>query len=105
MTGFRILLLVFGLALVALIVWAMGADGRALGAVLAAMAGDPWTVVTLADLYLGFVIAAVVMMLAERRWWIGLFWAMPVFVLGNVWTALWLALRLPSLARRLRGVR
>jgi hypothetical protein len=99
----RILLIAGAIALTALIVWAMGADGRALGDVLAAMLAEPWTVVTLADLYLGFFIAAVIIVLAERRLWVGLAWALPIFVLGNLWTAIWLALRLPSLVSRLRA--
>lgn len=70
---------------------------------LAAMFAEPWTVVTLADLYLGFVIAAAAILLAERRLAVGLAWALPVFVLGNIWTAIWVALRLPRLARRLRS--
>lgn len=68
-----------------------------------ALLAPTWGLVTFADLYLGFVIAATVIMLAERRLWVGLAWALPIFVLGNVVTAAWLALRLPSVARRLRA--
>ncbi|MBB5517753.1 DUF1475 family protein [Amphiplicatus metriothermophilus] len=99
----RLFFLALAAGLVGLIVWAMGADGRGLGPVLAAMLAEPWTIVTLADLYLGFVIAAAAIVLAERRLAVGLAWALPIFVLGNVWTALWVALRLPTLVRRLRS--
>lgn len=102
MTVSRILFIVLGAGLAALIVWAMAADGRALGDVLVGMVGQPWVVVTLADLYLGFLIAAAIILLTERRLWVGLFWAIPVFFLGNVWAALWLVLRLPVLVARLR---
>jgi hypothetical protein len=88
-------------ALTALILQAMSADGRSLGAVLSAMFREPWVVVTLTDLYLGFFISATIILLAERRLWVGLCWALPIFVLGNVWTGIWLALRLPSLRARL----
>lgn len=103
MIRLRLLFAAAAAGLTGLIVWAMGADDRGLGPVLAAMAGEPWTVVTLADLYLGFFIAAAVIALTERHWWSALFWAAPIFVLGNVWAALWLALRLPALAARLRS--
>jgi len=98
----RILAAVGGLALVGLIVWAMGADDRGLGVVLSEMMREPWSVVPLSDLYLGFFIAAAVIVLFERRLWVGLLWAVPVFFLGNVVTAAWLVVRAPALAARLR---
>lgn len=103
MSKIRLYFLLAAIALSALIFWALGADDRGLFAVLAGMAGEPWTVVTLADLYLGFAVSAAIIILAERRLASGLLWAAPIFVLGNLWTALWLAVRLPSLARRLRS--
>lgn len=103
MASARLFFLALAAGLAGLVVWALGADGRGLAAVLAAMFAEPWTVVTLADLYLGFVIAAAAILLAERRLAVGLAWALPVFVLGNIWTAIWVALRLPRLARRLRS--
>lgn len=99
----RLLLLAGGAALTAAIFWAMQGEARPLGQILDDMAAEKWTVVTFVDLYLGFFISAVIMMLAERRWYWGLAWALPVFALGNVWTALWAILRLPSLAKRLRA--
>jgi hypothetical protein len=44
---------------------------------------------------------AILMMLSERSFIAGLLWALPLFVLGNFWAALWLVLRLPRLAERL----
>ena len=102
MTNVRLLFAGLGAGLAALIFWAMAADGRPLGDVLAALFAQPWVVVTLADLYLGFVILAAIMLLTERRLWVGLFWALPLFVLGNVWAVVWLVIRLPVLAARLR---
>lgn len=99
----RIALLAGAALLSVMIAWAMGTDGRSLGAVLAAMLAEPWTAVTLADLYLGFFVSAAIILIAEKRVLVGLFWALPTFVLGNLWTALWLALRFPSLKARLRG--
>ena len=100
MTLIRILIFVAALALVASIFWAMGADGRSLGAVLGEMISKPWTVVTLIDLYLGFILCAVVIALFERSWAARLFWAAPVFLLGNFWAAAWFVFRLPEIARR-----
>lgn len=102
MTLLRIFFLIGAGALIAAIFWAMGADGRSLGAVLGEMFGQPWSVVTLIDLYLGFFIAAAVIFLFEKRLWVAAVWALPIFVLGNLWTAVWLAWRLPEIARRLR---
>lgn len=103
MTFMRILFLFGAAALAAAIFWAMGADGRGLGAVMGEMFREPWSVVTLIDLYLGFFIAAAVIFLFERRLWVAAAWALPIFVLGNLWTAVWFAYRLPEIARRLRG--
>ena len=103
MSILRVILLAGAAGLAALIVWAIGADPRPLGEVLAAMTSEPWTVVAMADLYLGFFIMAAVIFLAERNLLVAVFWALPIFVLGNVWSALWLALRAPFLAARLRS--
>ncbi|MEO1252063.1 MAG: DUF1475 family protein [Pseudomonadota bacterium] len=103
MTVLRLILLAGALALAAAIVWAVGADDRGLGPVLAEMLSEPWTIVTLIDLYLGFFIGAVVIFLFEKSWPARLFWAAPVFFLGNVWTALWLLIRLPEIVRCMRG--
>ncbi len=84
-----------GALLCAAIVWALGADPRGLGPVIQEMLGEPWSIVTLVDLYLGFFIAATLMVIVERRLIVGLLLAVPVFVVGNVWTALWLFFRLP----------
>ena len=99
----RLLIFLGGAALVAAIFWAMGADDRGLGPVLAEMMSEPWSVVTLIDLYLGFFLGALLICLFERSWLVRFIWAAPVFVLGNLWTALWFVVRLPALVRRLRG--
>ncbi len=88
--------------LLAAIFWAMGADPRGLSVVLAEMFSEPWSLVTLIDLYLGFFLGATVICLFEKSSIARLFWAAPIFVLGNIWTTLWFVWRLPELARRLR---
>lgn len=98
MTLIRFLVAAFGLALAALIVWAIGAgDFWVAGRWLTT---DPWGIVTLADLYAGLFLSALVIALFERNWW-ALVWIVPLPFLGNVWTVVWFALRLPELARRL----
>lgn len=104
MAGLRILVGVLGVALLAAVLWAAfaGADlhGTFLqqGGVLTTL---PWGIATLTDLYVGFAFFAVIVFLAERSWIAALVWALPIFVLGNIWAAVWLVMKLPSLARRL----
>jgi len=95
----RTLLLVLALVLAALIALAAGTgDFSAAGRWLVT---DPWGRVTLADLYAGFLLSAFVIGVFERSWTARLFWIAPVFVLGNVWTAIWFAWRARELIRRL----
>lgn len=104
MTIFRIALVAGAVVLGSLIFWAMGVDARPLGEILGEMVHAPWTAVTLTDLYLGFFISAAIILTAEENFVVGLFWAIPVFFLGNLWTAVWLAMRMPRLRARLRTV-
>jgi len=97
----RFLLGGLALGFVALLVWAQMTDGRSLPDAFSEMFETPWTITAIADLYLGFFIAAIIIILAERRLWVGLAWALPIFVLGNVVTLTWMAWRLPSLRQRL----
>lgn len=102
MTVTRLLFAVLAIGLTGLILWAVSADGRSLPAVSSSLIAAPWALVALADLYVGFTISAAFILLAERRLWVGLVWALPIFVLGNVWSALWLIVRLKRLAGLLR---
>lgn len=99
----RAIFLLGALALTGSIVWAIGADDRGLGPVLQEMLSEPWSVVTLIDLYLGFFFAAVVIFIIERSILVAAIWAIPVFFLGNVVTALWAVIRLPTIIERVRG--
>ncbi|MGF1544372.1 MAG: DUF1475 family protein [Parvularculaceae bacterium] len=103
MTVIRIILAIGAIALTGAIFWAFGADGRPLGEVLGALLPEPWFVVSMIDLYLGFFIGAVVIVLFERNKILALAWAAPIFVLGNVVTAAWFVWRAPEIARRLRA--
>lgn len=95
----RLFLLALSLVLTALIALAVGTgDFSAAGDWLFS---HPWGRVTLADLYIGFILSAIVIGCFERRWILRIVWIAPVFVLGNVWTAIWFAWRAPELFRRL----
>ena len=105
MTPVRILVAILGFALAALAVWTIAQtasledfwfEGQAL-------TEQPWGLMALADLYVGFVFFTIVIAIAERSLVAGLLWGLPIFVFGNVWTALWLLARLPTLAKRLAG--
>jgi hypothetical protein len=90
-----------GLILAAAIVWAFGrADFWASGRAIIA---NPWGVVTLIDLYAGFIMTGVCVAAVER--WKSWTWALLAvsLVLGNVVYALWAVLRGASLLREVAG--
>ncbi len=99
MMALRAALAVIGAAFAALIIWA--AYAADFWASFDAITADPWGLVTLADLYLGFLLSAVVIAGFERGWR-AVFWIIPLPFLGNVWTVAWFVLRLPALVRRLK---
>lgn len=93
-----------GLALLGLLIWAMFAKQDLHGSFMqqfAVVTTLPWGVAALADLYVGFVLFATLVFLTERSWIVAALWAIPVFVVGNVWSALWFVIRLPHLAKQL----
>lgn len=103
MSNVRVLIALLGLALTGAIVWANLNSGPLHGSIFdqgGVMLSLPWGAVTMADLYTGFVLFAIVIFLAEKSWFAALLWSVPLFFLGNIWAALWLFVRLPSLARR-----
>jgi hypothetical protein len=94
----RILLLLIGIAFAALIVWAVIAgDFRTEGAWLTSHA---WGIVSLADLYIGFLVSSFVIAFFEKPKAAAL-WILPIAFLGNVWTIVWFVYRLPALRGKL----
>lgn len=69
---------------------------------LLALFDQPWGVAMIANLYAGFALMAVIIAIVEGSLMAGLLWAAPMLVLGNLWAALWLVMRLPRLIERLR---
>jgi len=95
---------ILGLALLALVVWAAFAMPELHGTFLdqlAVVTTLPWGIAGLADLYVGFFFFAVIVFLTERSWLIAVAWSLPIFLLGNIWAAVWLVIRLPHLAKQL----
>jgi hypothetical protein len=88
-----------GVAFLGLLVWASFTGD--IGQEFAVMMAMPWGQVSIADLYLGFFLYALIVFLVEEKRLVACFWALPIFVLGNVWAALWLVLRLPTIIARL----
>lgn len=84
--------------LLAFIVWASLTG--ALGPEFSAIFALPWGKVMLVDLYVGFILFAMVVALIERPMVTTAF-IVALFVLGNVVAALWLAWRWPMLAVRM----
>jgi len=99
MTLVRILSALGGLALLALIVWAMATAGQSLTEAIAWLISEPWGVVSLFDLYLGFFLVAVLIWVLEPNKIIALAFILPLPVLGNIWPAVWVAWRLAKLVR------
>lgn len=100
----RAAIAILGLALLGLVIWAFSAKPELHGAFLdqfAVVTTLPWGIVSLADLYIGFLFFAVIIFLTERSWLVAALWAAPILILGNIWAALWLVIRLPHLAKQL----
>ncbi|MEO1746319.1 MAG: DUF1475 family protein [Pseudomonadota bacterium] len=95
----RLIIAILGVLFAATIIWAViVGDFWEEGGWLTS---NPWGIVSLADLYLGFLLSAVVIAFAERRWTAAM-WIAPIPFLGNVWVVIWFVLRLPMLRERLR---
>ena len=102
MTLYRIVAALLGLAFAASLVWGF-MEGGSVVPLLEVMLAEPWGVVTLADLYLGFLLFAGLVLVLEANRATGLAWGLAIVLLGNVVTALWIVLRLPAVLARLRG--
>jgi|CXWL01.1.fsa_nt_gi hypothetical protein len=95
---------IVGLALLGLVLWAAFSAQELHGTFLDQLAVAttlPWGIAGLADLYVGFLLFAILVFLTERSWIVAALWAAPVFLLGNIWAALWFVIRLPHLAKQL----
>lgn len=98
MTVLRILLIVLAVGFAAMIGWAINTGDFATEGNW--LISNPWGIISLVDLYIGFLLSAVVIAAFEKPLHAAL-WIAPIPFLGNVWTLIWFAYRLPSLWRRL----
>lgn len=90
---------ILAIAFTAMIGWAsMRGD---FGAEFAAITAMPWGQVSLVDLYLGFALYAGAVWMIEDKLSTKLFWALPVIILGNAWSLIWIAVRWEVIAARL----
>jgi len=103
MTFIRILSLIGGLILLASIIWAIQTAGQSLGEAVGWLVSEPWGVVSLIDLYLGFFLLAVLIWLFEPDKRIALLFILPLPFIGNVWPAVWLAWRIGATVRARRA--
>ena len=102
-TGFRIIAALGAIALAFAIVWAGMTAGQSLSEAVGWLVSEPWGVVSLIDLYLGFVLIATLIWVFEPNKLIALAFILPLPILGNVWSAVWLAWRLGALINRRRA--
>lgn len=91
MTMLRLALLACALVLAATIIWA--GFHAPFWASFGHITANPWGVVTLVDLYSGFLVACVMLWLLEPRKGLAAALVLLTLVLGNIVTLLWLAWR------------
>jgi len=99
----RLILVAAAVAFTALIVYA--AANADFWTSVTAIPRNPWGLVTLVDLYLGFALFAVVIAGFDGRSLATYAWIAGLVILGNGVAAVWLALRAPRLVAALRAGR
>lgn len=72
------------------------------GAEFAAITSMPWGQVSLVDLYIGFGLYAAAVWLVEDKLTVKFLWALPIMVLGNAWSLIWVVVRWDKIVARLR---
>lgn len=101
MTIFRGILISLAVLFLMACIWAM-VTGDFVGE-FQQVAAMPWGKIALADVYFGFFLFAVIIFAFEPLM-IGLPVVILLFIFGNWVAAFWLALRLPKIIGKLRGV-
>ncbi len=96
----RMVIAAFGIGLTVLII--LAALQAPINESFGRITEDFWGWTALADLYLGFILIAIIIAAFEENIGVALFWIVPLFFLGNVWSALWFVLKLPTLIDRVK---
>ena len=97
----RMVIALLGIGLTVLIIYA--ALEAPIGESFGRITQDLWGWTALVDLYLGFILIAIIIAYFEENKLIAIFWILPLFFLGNIWSALWFAIKLPKLAIHLKA--
>ncbi|TDI59730.1 MAG: hypothetical protein E2O92_06950 [Alphaproteobacteria bacterium] len=63
----------------------------------AVFTSDPWVTVMLTDMMVGFALISVVIYIVEPVKWKALCWIVPLFIVGNGLSGLWLLLNLQKI--------
>jgi hypothetical protein len=95
----RIIAAALAVAFTAMIVWASFRGD--FGAEFAAITSMPWGQVSLVDLYLGFGLYGIMVWLVEDKLSTKLFWGLPIIILGNAWSLIWVAMRWEKILARM----
>jgi hypothetical protein len=98
----RTMAAVSGLTLLAAILWAFSA--APFWPSLAHVTANPWGIVTLVDLYVGFILFGLLIAAVEKRVLVPLGLTLLACLLGNLVFAAWLVWRLPALLARQGGL-
>ena len=97
----RIVIAVLGIGLAVLII--LAALEAPINESFGRITQDFWGWSAIVDLYLGFILIAIIIAVFEENKIVAAFWILPVFFLGNIWSALWFVLKLPTLTNRLKA--
>lgn len=96
----RTTIALFGIGLTVLII--LAALQTPIGESFSRITQDFWGWTAILDLYLGFILIAIIIGIFEENKIIAAFWILPLFFLGNIWSALWLVFKLKKLVNRLK---
>lgn len=72
------------------------------GAEFAAITTMPWGQVSLVDLYIGFGLYGAAVWLVEDKLTTKFLWALPIMVLGNAWSLIWVVVRWDQIVARVK---
>jgi hypothetical protein len=73
-----------------------------IGVEFQAISSMPWGKVSLTDLYIGFLLYGCAVWVIEDRLFTKLLWVLPIIVLGNAWSLIWIAVRWDVIVAKLK---